>query len=59
MTDDRSKLEEELHGVEARIEALEERIPPHSVKPHFIRQLDELEAERDRIIERLTAMKTD
>ncbi len=49
----RKELQQALHDIEQRIEELEQRIPPHSVKPHFIQQLDELEAERDRILDQL------
>jgi hypothetical protein len=35
--------------VEEEIAQLNERIPPHSVKPVFIQQLDELEERREAI----------
>lgn len=53
MNDMKQELEEELERVEAEIKDLNERIPPHSVKPVFIEKLDELEARRDSILESL------
>lgn len=46
-------LLEQLREVEEEIAQLNERIPPHSVKPIFIQQLDELEEKRDAIKARL------
>ncbi|MFP4193884.1 MAG: hypothetical protein ACLFMN_03095 [Desulfobacterales bacterium] len=53
MTDRKQELREELERIEEEIKDLNERIPPHSVKPVFIQKLDELEARRDEILEEL------
>lgn len=45
----RQELLDQLSVIEKEIDELEERIPPHSVQPHLIARLDELEAVRDRI----------
>ncbi|MFW6080468.1 MAG: hypothetical protein ACOC7W_01050 [Desulfosalsimonas sp.] len=50
MTDREQQLREKLVRIEKEIEELNERIPPHSVKPVFIQKLDELEAMRDEIL---------
>lgn len=50
MSDRQKELEAELGRIEKEIAELNERIPPHSVKPVFIQQLDELEARRDEIL---------
>lgn len=51
--DRKKRLLAELERVEQEIAELNERIPPHSVKPVFIRQLDELEERRDAIVAEL------
>ena len=48
-TEKRRDLTKELQRVDREIAELNERIPPHSVKPHLIQELDELEARRDQI----------
>lgn len=53
MPDRKQELEEELARIESEIKDLNERIPPHSVKPVFIQKLDELESRRDEILESL------
>ncbi|MFP3998302.1 MAG: hypothetical protein ACLFNW_00610 [Desulfobacterales bacterium] len=53
MTDRRQELREELKRIEAELKDLNDRIPPHSVKPVFIQKLDELESRRDEIIREL------
>lgn len=50
MTDRKRFLKEKLRRIEQEIEELNERIPPHSVKPVFIQKLDELEETRDEIL---------
>ncbi|MFP4256254.1 MAG: hypothetical protein ACLFQ9_05280 [Desulfobacterales bacterium] len=50
MTERKRLLKEKLRRIEQEIEELNERIPPHSVKPVFIQKLDELEATRDEIL---------
>ena len=43
------KLEEEIKRVEIEIEEQRLRIPPHSVKPVMLMELEELEAKRDQL----------
>ena len=50
MSGRQKELEAELGRIEKEIAELNERIPPHSVKPVFIQKLDELEARRDEIL---------
>lgn len=50
MKDREKELREELVRVEKEIKDLNDRIPPHSVKPVFIQQLDDLETRRDEIL---------
>jgi predicted nuclease with TOPRIM domain len=45
----KEELQKKLREVEEEIAQLNERIPPHSVKPVFIQQLDELEERREAI----------
>jgi DNA-binding transcriptional MerR regulator len=45
----KKELRKQLERVEQEIAELNERIPPHSVKPVFIQQLDELEEKQDAI----------
>jgi hypothetical protein len=56
MDDEKARLEEKLKDLELRIEELNQRIPPHSVKPAMIMELDSLEEERDEVAERLKAL---
>ena len=50
MDNTKQKLLDQLRDINAQIDDLEARIPPHSVKPGLIARLDELEAERDRLL---------
>ncbi len=50
MPDRKQRLKKELLRIEDELSDLNDRIPPHSVKPVFIQKLDELEARRDEII---------
>lgn len=50
-------LQKQLAEVEEQIAELNQRIPPHSVKPVFIRQLDELEEKRDEIQKQLQQLQ--
>ncbi len=43
------KLEEEIRRLEVEIEEQRLRIPPHSVKPAMLMELEELEAKRDQL----------
>ncbi|MFP4428535.1 MAG: hypothetical protein ACLFPB_04365 [Desulfovermiculus sp.] len=53
MADRYSELKEQLQELEKRIEEQEKRIPPHSVKPEQIMELERLEEERDALQEKL------
>ncbi len=59
MTSVKAQLEKDLVESEERIKEQEKRIPPHSVRPHQIEELERLEDERDRILERLKALDAD
>ncbi|MFW6011512.1 MAG: hypothetical protein ACOC8R_00350 [Desulfosalsimonas sp.] len=59
MKDREQELREELKRVEKEIKDLNDRIPPHSVKPVFIQELDDLEARRDEILDELEQMTKD
>ncbi|MCF8110319.1 MAG: hypothetical protein K9J85_02415 [Desulfobacteraceae bacterium] len=50
MTDKKQELRKELERIDAEIKDLNERIPPHSVKPVFIQKLDDLESRREEIL---------
>ena len=41
--------EEQIRELEKRIEVMRERIPPHSVPPAMLQQLEELEEELERL----------
>ena len=43
------KLEEEIGRLEDEIEEQKLRIPPHSMKPAMLMELEELEAKRDQL----------
>jgi hypothetical protein len=43
------KLEEEIRRLEEEIEEQRLRIPPHSMKPEMLIELEELEAKRDQL----------
>jgi len=43
------KLEKEIRRVEIEIEEQRFRIPPHSVKPAMLMELEEIEAKRDQL----------
>ncbi|MGM0453821.1 MAG: hypothetical protein ACQERN_11710 [Thermodesulfobacteriota bacterium] len=50
MENTKQKLLDQLIDINAQIDELEASIPPHSVQPGLIARLDELEAERDRLL---------
>lgn len=56
MDEDKTRLEEKLKDLELKIDELNQRIPPHSVKPAMIMELDRLEEERDAVAARLKAL---
>ncbi len=43
------KLEEDIGRLEGEIEEQKLRIPPHSMKPAMLMELEELEARRDQL----------
>ncbi len=47
------KLEEEIGKLEAEIEDQRLRIPPHSMKPAMLMELEDMEARRDRLLAEL------
>jgi len=49
-------LYEKLKELEDKIRNLNERIPPHSIKPSLIMELDRLEEERDEVAKRLASL---
>lgn len=53
MADYLRELKEQLQDLEKRIEEQKKRIPPHSVKPEQIMELERLEDERDALQEKL------
>ena len=48
MNPDCKRLEDEIRRLEAEIEEQQKRLPPHSVKPAMLMELEELEARLDR-----------
>ncbi|MFO7877249.1 MAG: hypothetical protein R6U55_11785 [Desulfovermiculus sp.] len=57
MADRSSELKEQLKELEKRIEEQEKRIPPHSVKPEQIMELERLEEERDALQQKLRSLE--
>lgn len=49
-------LEKQLRQNEARIQEVKNRLPAHSIKPVMMRELIELEDERDHILAQLKAL---
>lgn len=58
MADYLSELKEQFQELEKRIEEQEKRIPPHSVKPEQIMELERLEEERDVLLEKLRSFES-
>lgn len=59
MDKDKAQLIKDLEDAEERVREQEKRIPPHSVRPHQLMELERLEEERDLIAEKLRQMETD
>lgn len=57
MNQRKEELEKKLSDIQERIRDQEARIPPHSVRPHQIQELENLEEERDRLLEELATLK--
>ena len=53
----KEQLLSELRRLDEEIARLNARIPPHSVKPVFIQQLDELEEKRDAVLQALEKLE--
>ena len=51
------KLEEEIGRLEGEIEEQRLRIPPHSMKPAMLMELEELEAKRDQLRAELNRLR--
>lgn len=49
-------LEQRLAEVTAQLRDQEARIPPHSIRPHQIEELERLEEERDRLKKELSEL---
>ncbi|MDZ7759260.1 MAG: hypothetical protein U5L00_03265 [Desulfovermiculus sp.] len=57
MADRYRELTEQLRELEEKIEEQKKRIPPHSVKPEQIMELERLEEERDDLQAKLRSLK--
>ncbi len=53
------KLRQDLKKIEIEIEEQEKRIPPHSVKPQLMIDLEKLEDERDRLLNEIKQAELD
>jgi uncharacterized small protein (DUF1192 family) len=49
MNPDCKRLEDEIRRLEAEIEEQKKRLPPHSIKPAMLMELEELEARLDQL----------
>jgi len=58
MADYLRELKEQLQELEKKIAEQEKRIPPHSVKPEQILELERLEEERDALQEKLRSFES-
>jgi len=56
MTDRKEKLRAEIRRLDERIKEQKERIPPHSVKPEHIQELERLEEEREALEDELSSL---
>lgn len=52
-----NKLRERILELQQRIEEQERRIPPHSVQPEHLQELERLEEERDAIQRELDTLQ--
>ncbi|MFP4034817.1 MAG: hypothetical protein ACLFRE_04660 [Desulfovermiculus sp.] len=57
MADRYRELTEQLRELEEKIEEQKKRIPPHSVKPEQIMELERLEEERDDLLAKLRSLR--
>ena len=56
MDEGHRELTQKLSELEAKIEEQKKRIPPHSVKPEQIMELERLEEERDQLRKKLRSL---
>jgi hypothetical protein len=54
----RREIEQRLQRLEERIEEVQKRLPAHSVKPPIMKELLELEDERDALLKILSPVET-
>ena len=52
-------LQEKLKELDEKIAEVNQRMPAHSVKPPIMMQLFELEDERDALVKKIAALKTE
>ena len=52
-------LQEKLKELDEKIAEVNQRMPAHSVKPTIMMQLFELEDERDALVKKIEALKTE
>ncbi len=57
MSDRCRELKEQLQELEEKIEEQEKRIPPHSVQPEQVMELERLEEERDVLLEEIRRLE--
>jgi uncharacterized coiled-coil protein SlyX len=56
MADRFKELQKRLQELEEKIEEQEKRIPPHSVQPEQVIELERLEEERDVLLEKIRGL---
>lgn len=56
MADQRQLLKEKIDELDKAIAEQEERIPPHSVQPEHIQKLEDLEEQRQQLMEQLQSL---
>ena len=54
---ERTEIERQLQRLDEQIEEVKKRLPAHSVKPSFMRELLALEDERDALLKTLATLK--